>query len=112
LHELRTPLNGILGYTQLLQQDLHLTVKQQDSVKAIHRSGEHLLILVSDILDITKLQTGRLELQLTDVYLSQLLTELSEWFRDQAQEKGLTFRYEPASHLPRGIVADSKRLRR
>jgi predicted ATPase/signal transduction histidine kinase len=110
-HELRTPLNGILGHTQLLQQDLHLTVKQQDSVKAIHRSGEHLLILVSDILDITKLQTGRLELQLTDVSLRPLLTDLAEWFRDQAQEKGLTFRYEPASHLPGGIVADGKRLR-
>jgi signal transduction histidine kinase len=110
-HELRTPLNGILGYTQLLQQDSQLTVAQQDSVRVIHRSGEHLLILVSDILDITKLQTGRLELQLTDVSLRQLLTDLSAWFRDQAQEKGLTFCYEPSSQLPTGILADAKRLR-
>jgi len=110
-HELRTPLNGILGYTQLLEQAPQLLVKQQEYVKAIHRSGEHLLVLVSDILDISKLQTGRLELQPTAVHFSQLLTALTDWFRDQAKEKGLTFRYESSPYLPTGIVADGKRLR-
>jgi signal transduction histidine kinase len=110
-HELRTPLNGILGYTQLLLLDSQLTTEQQDSVKVIHRCGEHLLTLVSDILEISKLQTAQLELQPTDLYLSKFLTHLVAVFRDQAQLNGLTFRYEPATGLPGGIVADEKRLR-
>lgn len=110
-HELRTPLNGILGHTRLLERNSQLTATQQESVKVIHQSGEHLLLLVSDLIDFSKLQTAQLELQLADVPLGQLLTELVEWFRQQAREKGLTFRYEPAPGLPVGIVADGKRLR-
>jgi two-component sensor histidine kinase len=67
--------------------------------------------MVSDILDISKLQTARLELQVTDVHFSRFLTDLVAWFRDQAREKGLTFHYEPDPHLPTGILADAKRLR-
>jgi signal transduction histidine kinase len=110
-HELRTPLNGILGHSQLLQQCSNLTTNQQESVASIHRSGEHLLVLVSDILDISKLQTAKVELQASDLYLSPLLTELANWFRDQAKEKKLTFDYQASSSLPIGIVADGKRLR-
>ncbi len=110
-HELRTPLNGILGYAQFLKQDPRLTTEQKESVDVIGRSGEHLLTLVSDILDMSKLQTAQLELQLSDVHLSQLLSDLSEWFRTQAQEKGLAFHFDSSPQLPVGIVADGKRLR-
>lgn len=109
-HELRTPLNGILGYTQLLQLD-SLTADQQEAVTVIHQSGEHLLLLVSDILDFSKLQMSQLELRLSEMYLSQLLSELVHWFQQQAQEKGLNFQFEADPQLPIGIIADIKRLR-
>lgn len=109
-HELRTPLNGILGYTQLLQLD-NLTPDQQEAVTVIHQSGEHLLLLVSDILDFSKLQMSQLELQLSEMYLGQLLSELVHWFQQQTREKGLGFYFEADPQLPIGIVADVKRLR-
>jgi signal transduction histidine kinase len=110
-HELRTPLNGILGYAQLLQQDPDLSAEQKEFIDTIYRSGEHLLVMVSDILDISKLQTAQLELHLTDLYLPHLITDLVGWFQDQAREKGLNFHYESDEQLPRGIVVDAKRLR-
>lgn len=110
-HELRTPLNGILGYAQLLQQDSNLNEEQKEFINTIYRSGEHLLVMVSDILDISKLQTAQLELHPSDLYLPHLLSDLVGWFQDQAREKGLTFRYEADPQLPSGIVVDAKRLR-
>lgn len=109
-HELRTPLNGILGYAQLLQLD-NLTPDQQEAVTVIHESGEHLLFLVSDILDFSKLQMSQLELQLSEMYLGQLLSELIHWFQQQAYHKGLDFHFQTNLELPIGILADAKRLR-
>ncbi|OQW94101.1 MAG: hypothetical protein BWK79_07645 [Beggiatoa sp. IS2] len=109
-HELRTPLNSILGYAQILRRDSQLSTKQQESITAIYHSGEQLLILVNDILEISRLQTAQLELYPEVMYLAQILSTLVRIFRDQAHEKGLIFRYEFSPHLPMGIVADSKRL--
>ncbi|OQW93501.1 MAG: hypothetical protein BWK79_10805, partial [Beggiatoa sp. IS2] len=111
-HELRTPLNGILGHTQNLQRDSQLSGKQKESVAAIYRSGEHLLTLVNDILEVSKMQTAQLELQLMEIPLTPLLSELVGIFRDQTCHHGLNFHYQPIADLPAEIMADGKRLRK
>ncbi len=110
-HELRTPLNGILGYTQIFSRDKSLTVKQQEGIEIIQRSGEYLLTLINDILDISKIEAGRVELYPTDFHLHRFLQEIAKLFEIRAHQKGLAFIYEPLSSLPTGIRADEKRLR-
>ena len=110
-HELRTPLNGILGYTQILLRDQNLSGRQHEAVRAVQRSGEHLLTLINDILDISKIETGGLELILTEFHLPTLLQNLVDVFRVQAGEKGLTFTYDVLSELPTGVTGDERRLR-
>jgi PAS domain S-box-containing protein len=110
-HELRTPLNGILGYTQIFQRDKTLTPKQLDGINIIHRSGEYLLTLINDILDLSKIEAGKVELLPVDFDFNEFLLGLTELFQMRAQQKGIAFNYEPLSHLPVGIRADEKRLR-
>jgi len=110
-HELRTPLNGILGYAQILARDNSLTAKQQEGVYIIQQSGEYLLMLINDILDLVKLETGHLELYPTDFHFGKLIRNITQLFEIRAREKELSFIYEPLSHLPVGIHADEKRLR-
>ncbi len=110
-HEFRTPLNGILGYAQILQHDRQLNEEQQEAVTTIYHSGEHLLTLVNDILEISKLQTTQLELQLNEVYLDKLLNPLVTIQRNVAEYKGLTFCYQPAAQFPACVMVDAKRLR-
>jgi len=110
-HELRTPLNGILGYTQILSRDKTLTFKQQEGIKIIHHSGEYLLTLINDILDLAKIEAGKIELYLIDFNFNEFIQDITELFRMRAEQKGLTFIYESLSHLPSGVHADEKRLR-
>jgi len=110
-HELRTPLNGILGYAQILSHDNTLTQKQLEGVQVIQQSGEYLLTLINDILDLSRIETGKVELFPTDFNFSDFLQNIIELFQLRAQQKGLTFVYEQWSPLPRGIRADEKRLR-
>ena len=110
-HELRTPLNGILGYTQVLNRDKQLTTKQQDAVHVIQRSGEHLLTLINDVLDLAKIEAGKVELQLADFCLSQFLNDLSDLFQMRAEQKGIKFSYSALSTLPKIVHGDEKRLR-
>lgn len=110
-HELRTPLNGILGYTQILGRDKSLTSKQQDGIGVIHRSGEYLLTLINDVLDLAKIEAGKIELYPIDFNFKEFIQGLTELFRMRAQQKGIVFIYEPLSHLPLGVHADEKRLR-
>ena len=110
-HELRTPLNGILGYTQILQQDARLSEEQQRAIHVIHQSGEHLLLLVNEILDLSKIEARRLELMAEPIHLSSFLTNVVEIVRVRAQQKDLTFQAELDENLPDGIRADEKRLR-
>ncbi|EDN68538.1 two-component hybrid sensor and regulator [Beggiatoa sp. PS] len=110
-HELRTPLNGILGYTQILNRDRTLTEKQQEGIDIIHRSGEYLLTLINDILDLSKIEADKIELYPTDFHFSQFIQTITELFQMRAQQKGIAFVYEPLSHLPTGVRADEKRLR-
>ncbi len=110
-HELRTPLNGILGYTQILSRDKSLTPKQRDGIGVIHRSGEYLLTLINDVLDLAKIEAGRVELLPTEIRLDDLLQGVVDLFKMRTEQKGITFHYEALSHLPMGIHADEKRLR-
>jgi signal transduction histidine kinase/DNA-binding NarL/FixJ family response regulator len=111
-HELRTPLNGILGYAQILERDEQLTAAQANAVDIIRTSGEHLLTLINDVLDLSKIEARKLELQPADVHLPQFLDAIVAMFQLRAQQKkGITFTYEKVTRLPPVIHADEKRLR-
>ncbi|MFN6484931.1 MULTISPECIES: response regulator [unclassified Nostoc] len=110
-HELRTPLNGILGYAQILQRDKTLTDKQQDGLRIIHQCGSHLLTLINDILDLSKIEAQRMELYKSDFHFPAFLQSVVEICRIRADQKGISFIYQPTSELPIGIWADEKRLR-
>jgi PAS domain S-box-containing protein len=110
-HELRTPLNGILGYTQILKQDKNLLDRQQNSLNIIYQCGVHLLNLIDDILDLSKIESQKTELYLTEFNFENFLNTLAELFQMRAQQKGILFNYEILASLPKIVVADEKRLR-
>ncbi len=110
-HELRTPLNGILGYTQILNRDRSLTDKQKQGIQIIHRSGEHLLMLINDILDLSKIEADKLELNPKDFRLPEFLKDIVDLFRMRAKQKDIEFVYEQGAQLPATVHADEKRLR-
>ena len=110
-HEVRTPLNGILGYTQLLKRDDTLSSQHKEAIDVIHRSGEYLLTLINDILDISKIEANRIELYQTDFDLNDFLKSLINLFQMRSQEKGIGFIYQASTPLPQMIYADEKRLR-
>jgi PAS domain S-box-containing protein len=111
-HELRTPLNGILGYSQILQQDKSLTAQQKQSVATIQKCGEHLLDLINDILDLAKIEAKKMDLYPTSVWLHGCLEEIVAIFRIKAEEKGLSWTYLGDSQLlSLQCLVDKKRLR-
>ena len=110
-HELRTPLNAILGYTQILKRDKDLTEKQKGAINIMHRSGEHLLLLINDILDLSKIEAQKLELMLTIFHLPDFLANIVEVVQIRAYQKGIFFNYEVTSSLPINVYGDEKRLR-
>lgn len=110
-HELRTPLNGILGYAQILQQEPTTTPKQQDGLGIIHQCGSHLLMLINDILDISKIEARKLELYPTDFQLIPFLQEVKEICWLKAEQKEINFTYQILNPLPLAVNADQKRLR-
>ncbi len=110
-HELRTPLNGILGYTQILQHDPTTTAKQMKGLGVIHQCGSHLLTLINDILDLSKLEVQKMELYPQDFHLANFLSSTVDICRVKAEQKGVEFHYQPASNLPTAVHADDKRLR-
>ncbi len=110
-HELRTPLNGILGYAQILLRDKQLNSDQREGVKVIQRSGDYLLTLINDVLDLAKIEANRIELYITDVHFSEFLQGIVELFQMRAQQKGVSFYFNRLSYLPEGIRSDEKRLR-
>jgi predicted ATPase/signal transduction histidine kinase/DNA-binding NarL/FixJ family response regulator/tRNA A-37 threonylcarbamoyl transferase component Bud32 len=110
-HELRTPLNGILGYAQILKREKSLTSKQYEGLGVIHRCGEHLLNLINDILDLSKIEARKMELQLNDFHFPEFLKGITEIIVIRAEQKGISFIYETLSPLPKGVRGDEKRLR-
>ncbi len=110
-HELRTPLNGILGYAQILNRGNALPEKEQQGVDIIHQCGTHLLNLINEILDLSKIEARKLELVPQAIHLPALLQGVVEICRVRAEQKGIEFKYQPAPNLPQGIYLDDKRLR-
>jgi len=110
-HELRTPLNGILGYAQILRRSQTLSEKERHGINVIHQCGLHLLTLIDDILDISKIEARKLELVPVTIHLPSLLQGVIEIFQIRAQQKNINFHYEPDPNLPTGVIADEKRLR-
>jgi PAS domain S-box-containing protein len=110
-HELRTPLNGILGYAQIMQRDKTLGENHVTALGVIRQSGEHLLSLIDDILDLARIETGRLELVESDIPLVKFLRIVAEIVGVRARQKGLEFFCDLAPDLPEGVRADERRLR-
>lgn len=110
-HEIRTPLNGILGYAQILKNDSTLTQKQLEAMTIIERSGQHLLQLLNDILDLSKIEAGRMEIESETFELSLLLEDIVEMSRIRAAEKGINVIWESAAAVPVVVKGDEKRLR-
>jgi PAS domain S-box-containing protein len=110
-HELRTPLNAILGFTQLMDSDPNLTAEQQQNLGIINRSGEHLLALINDVLEMSKIEAGRVTLQEKSFDLYHLLDGLEEMFRLRAKDKGLALTFERAETVPRYVRTDEGKLR-
>ena len=110
-HEIRTPLNAIIGFSQLLKREKLLTGPQQEYSGSIHRAGEHLLKLINDILELSKIEAGRVELKPTNFDLHTVLNEVQMMFKEQAQAKRLQLIFEAPGDLPRHVVADDHKLR-
>ena len=111
-HEIRTPLNAVLGFAQVLERDPSLTPEQAENVQMIIRSGAHLLRLIGDILDISKIESGRITLNKTVFCLHDLLNELDLMFRSRVSAPELQFLMErDAASIPRYVVGDEGKLR-
>lgn len=110
-HELRTPLNSILGYAQLLQEDRELAPHRAQAIRVIHRGGEHLLSLIEGTLDIARIESGKLKLDVKPMAFADTVGEVASMFELQAAAKGLRFVYQPDPKLPATVRADEKRLR-
>ncbi|TYQ23969.1 PAS domain S-box protein [Pseudanabaena sp. UWO310] len=109
-HELRTPLNGILGYAQILKRSYDPN-KHQEGLEIIQRSGEHLLTLLNDILDLSKIEAKKLELNPSEFELPKLLQSITDMFQLQVRAKDVELIYQPLTALPNTMYGDEKRLR-
>ena len=110
-HELRTPLNAILGFAQLMNRNASLPREHRESVGIIHRSGEHLLTLINNVLDLSKIEAEKIILHNSDFDLYQMLDDLEDMFLLRAEDKRITLQVERHDNLPRYIRADEVKLR-
>jgi CheY-like chemotaxis protein len=110
-HEVRTPLNGILGYAQILQTSKNLTEKERKGLNIIHQCGTHLLTLINDVLDLSKIEARKMELYSTSFHFSSFLQGVAEIFSIRAEQKKISFICQFDSDLPTGVYVDEKRLR-
>ncbi|MGJ3251032.1 MAG: response regulator [Elainellaceae cyanobacterium] len=110
-HELRTPLSGILGYAQILQRSTSLSEQELRGITTIQNCGAHLLTLINDVLDLSKIEARKMELYPTDFHFPSFLEGIADIFRLRAIEKNIQFIFSPSPDLPMGIYADEKRLR-
>ena len=110
-HELRTPLNSILGYAQILMKDAPPAGKKRTALNTIQRSGEHLMGLIDGLLDLARIEAGRLRLESAPLPLPEFLDDVVSMVRPQAESKGLGFKLETRGRVPAWVQADAKRLR-
>ena len=109
-HEIRTPMNAVLGYTQIIEGDAELPQKYRRPLKAIRVAGNHLISLIDDILDLSKIEAGAMELNLRDFDLGDLTEDVSEMFRMRCEQKGLAWRTQ-ARIGERAVRGDDRKLR-
>lgn len=110
-HELRTPLNGVIGYAQILQQSPTLSETDQRGVDIIYQCGNHLLTLINDILDLSKIEANKMEIESNDFAFLNFLQGVADICQIRAEQKKVYFTYEPDPELPIAIRSDEKRLR-
>ncbi len=110
-HELRTPLNAILGFSRVLQDDARLSAEQRETLDIINRSGEHLLRLINDVLDMARIESGRTEPEYSPVDPRHLALDLIDLMRVQAEEKHVALRLDASAELPRFVLTDAAKLR-
>jgi len=110
-HELRSPLNAILGFAQVMTRSRTLPLEYREHLAIINRSGEHLLTLINQVLDLSKIEAGRMTLNLADMDVYHLLDELADFFRLRAQQKGLQLVFTRQPDVPRRIRTDEVKLR-
>jgi len=110
-HEIRTPLNAVLGFSQLMLRDESLTGQQREWIVTINRSGEHLLALINDILEISRIESGRVKLSPDLFDLGGFLDDMKKMFRSQVEDKNIAFEMELDEKLPQFIEVDGNKLR-
>jgi PAS domain S-box-containing protein len=110
-HEIRTPMNAILGFSAILRQSKTLTQTEREFVETINRSGEYLLDLINNILEMSKIEAGRMELNPSEFDLRNLLEEIEKMFRLRAEERGLEFQVELDDIGHRYVSADQTKLK-
>ena len=110
-HELRTPLHGVLGYAQILRRDPSTSPSQLESLEAIERCGQHLLTLINDILDLTKIEAGQMRVDLQATDLHQLLEDVHMIVAQRAANQGLQLHMSLEPGLPTGILTDAVKLK-
>jgi PAS domain S-box-containing protein len=110
-HELRTPMNAILGFSNMMRRDPQITEKQRENLDIINRSGEHLLSLINDVLEVAKIEAGRLQLEVAPFDLGGMVRDVAEMMQIRAQEKGLQLLLDQSTDFPRYIKGDEARIR-
>jgi PAS domain S-box-containing protein len=110
-HELRTPLNGVIGYAQLLHRDRTLTATQRDALDAISACGSHLLDLINDVLDLSKIEAGRMDVEPTPCDLRQVAIDLNYVIEERAHRKGLRFITQLSPEISGRVVLDGRHVR-
>jgi signal transduction histidine kinase/FixJ family two-component response regulator len=110
-HELRTPLNAVLGYAQVLERDESIPPQRQGAIRVIKRSADHLSGLIDGLLDISKIEAGKLQVYSNEINIHEFLDQIIEMFRPQAQAKGVAFEHSRSVSLPQYVRTDEKRLR-
>lgn len=110
-HELRTPLNAILGFSSMMRRNVRLEQTDRDDLDLINHSGEHLLNIINDVLEMAKIETGRAELEETQFDLGAMVNDVAQMLSLRAKEKGLWLVIDPSSRFPRSIIGDEGRLR-
>ncbi|UGB24559.1 ATP-binding protein [Methylorubrum sp. B1-46] len=110
-HELRTPLNAVLGYAQLLEGDPTIPEPRRNGIRVIRRSAQHLSGLIDGLLDISRMEAGRLQTHRNEIRLADFLTQIVDMVRLQAEGAGLSFRFTRPEILPAVVATDEKRLR-
>ncbi len=110
-HELRTPMNAILGFVQLMQRDSSLNSEHQEQLRIISHSGEHLMALINDVLEVSKIEAGKLILERSNFDLHQMLRGIEEMLKIKAQTKNLDFAIQKSNRVPQYIQTDEQKLR-